>query len=192
MGVVYAMNAKTGALLWKTPVGEHSQSDNWPLEALQHKLTLKAPYRILPGSLGGVLSNLSVAGGTVYVATDNLPFTLAKMSYPLGAPDGDGTGQVEALNLATGQVEWNAKVPAMPLGATTVSNDLVFTTLYNGYLMAFNRSTGAVVYRKRLPAAANAPIAVFGNTVLVPAGAPNAFGAPGGKPQIIAYTVPRA
>jgi outer membrane protein assembly factor BamB len=191
MGVVYEMNAATGKLVWKTPVGEHSQSDTWPKLALEHKLTLKAPYRILPGSLGGVLSNPAVAGGTVYVATDNLAFTLAKMSYPLGAPDGIGTGQVEALSLATGKVEWNVKVPAMPLGATTVSNDLVFTTLYNGYLMAFNRNTGAVVYRRHLPAATNSPIAVAGNTVLVPAGGPNAYGATGGTPQIIAYTVPK-
>jgi alcohol dehydrogenase (cytochrome c) len=190
MGVVYEMNAETGALRWKTPVGEHSQSDNWPLEALQHKLTLTAPYRILPGSLGGVLSSLSVAGDTVYVATDNLSFTLPKLSYPLGEPDGIGTGQVEALNLATGQVEWNSHVPAMPLGGTTVSNDLVFTTLYDGYLMAFDKSTGAVVYRLHLPAGTNSPIAVLGNTVLVPAGAPNAYGGSGGKPQLIAYTVP--
>jgi hypothetical protein len=50
----------------------------------------------------------------VYVATVDLPFTLAKMSYPLGGPDGNGTGEIEALNLTTGKVEWDTKVPAMP------------------------------------------------------------------------------
>ncbi len=190
MGVVYAMNATTGRLIWKTPVGEHSRSDGYPLEALQHKLTLKAPYTILPGSLGGVLTNMALAGTSVYVATVDLPFTLAKLSYPLGAPVGQGTGEVEALNLATGRVEWDTKVPAMPLGATTVSNDLVFTTLYNGVLIALNRDTGAIVYRHRLPAAANSPIAVAGNAVLVPAGGPSILGAAGGPPQLVAYTVP--
>ena len=112
MGVVYAMNASTGKLIWKTPVGEHSESDNYPLEAMEHKLTLTAPYTILPGSLGGVLSNLALAGNTVYVATVNQRFTLAKMSYPLGAQDGPGTGEIEALNLATGKVEWDTKVAA--------------------------------------------------------------------------------
>jgi hypothetical protein len=53
MGVVYAMNARTGKLIWKTPVGEHSKSDSYPREALEHKLKLKAPYTILPGGLGG-------------------------------------------------------------------------------------------------------------------------------------------
>jgi hypothetical protein len=39
---------------------------------------------------------------------------------------------------ATGKVEWDTKVPNLPLGAATVSNDLVFTTLYNGELLALN------------------------------------------------------
>lgn len=190
LGVVYAMNARTGALIWKTPVGEHSQSDRYPAEALAHTLKLKAPYTILPGSLGGVLSNLALAGNTVYVATINLPFRLPKLTYPLGAPIGNGTGEVEALNLSTGKILWDTKVPQMPLGAATVSGDLVFTTLYDGVLIAFNRATGAIVYRRQLPASTNAPIAIAGNSVLVPAGGSSVFGARGGTPQLVAYTVP--
>jgi outer membrane protein assembly factor BamB len=189
MGVVYAMNASTGRLIWKTPVGEHSVSDNYSLEAMEHKLTLKAPYLILPGGLGGLLSNPALAGNNVYVASVDLPFTVAKMSYPLGAPDGDGTGEIEALNLTTGQIEWDTKVPAMPLGGTTVSNNLVFTTLYTGVLIALNRSTGAIVYEHKLPTSTNAPIAIAGNTILVPAGGPNLYGPKGGSPQLVAYTV---
>jgi outer membrane protein assembly factor BamB len=189
MGVVYAMNASTGELIWKTPVGEHSKSDNYPLEAMAHKLTLTAPYTILPGSLGGVLSNLALAGNTVYVATVDQQFTLAKMSDPLGAKDGNGTGEIVALNLTTGKVEWDAKVPAYPLGAATVSNDLIVTTLYTGVLIALNRTTGAIVYQRKLPTSANAPIAIAGNSILVPAGGPNLFGPKGGSPQLVVYTV---
>jgi len=145
------MNASTGKLIWKTPVGEHSKSDNYPLEAMEHTLALTAPYTILPGSLGGVLSNPALAGDTVYVATVGQPFTLAKMSYPLGAQDGNGAGEIVALNLTTGKVEWDTKVPAYPLGAATVSNDLVFTTLYSGVLIALDRTTGAIVYQRKLP-----------------------------------------
>jgi hypothetical protein len=57
---------------------------------------------------------------------------------------GPATGEVEALNLATGKVEWDTKVPDLPVGAATVSNDLVFTTLYHGVPVALNRSTGAI------------------------------------------------
>jgi outer membrane protein assembly factor BamB len=133
---------------------------------------------------------MSMAGGSVYVATVDLPFTVPKMSYPLGTPDGNGTGEIVALNLATGHVEWDTKVPAMPFGATTVSNDLVVTTLYNSELIALNRSTGAIVYRHSLPASTNAPIAIAGNAIVVPAGGSTVFGAKGGSPQLVTYTVP--
>ena len=184
------MNARTGKLIWKTPAGEHSNSDSYPLKAMEHKLTLKAPYTILPGSLGGVPSNLALAGNTLCVTTVNLRFTLAKMRYTLGAPDGPGMGEIEALNLSTGKVEWDTKVPTMPLGATTVSNNLVITTLYTGVLVALNRNTGTIVYEHKLPTSANAPIAIAGNAILVPAGGPSLYGPKGGSPQLVVYTVP--
>jgi alcohol dehydrogenase (cytochrome c) len=188
MGFVYAMNARTGRLIWKTRVGEHSKSDDYSVKALRHKLRLTAPYTILPGSFGGVLSNMALAGDTVYVAAINLPFTIPVLSYSFGTADGTGTGQLEALNLTTGKVEWDARLRSMPLGAATVSNNLVFTTLYDGVLIAFNRDTGAIVYRHDLPTSANSPIAIAGNTVLIPAGGPT-YLAKGGSPQLVAYTV---
>ena len=192
LGYVDALNARSGALLWKTQAGEHNGHDNDSLLALSHRLTIKLPYTMLPGSLGGILSNMAVAGGSVYVATIDLPIT----ATTLNSADGDKatvppTGEVEALSLATGKVEWDTKVPTLPLGAATVSNGLVFTTLYNGVLIALNRDTGAIVYRHPLPTSTNSPIAVFGNTVLVPAGGPETSSSGGGgKPQLVAYTVP--
>ena len=191
MGIVYAMNAATGALLWKTPVGKHNGTDNDSLLMLEHKLTIKAPYTILPGSIGGVLANMAVADGTVYVETIDLPLTYTNLNLPVAIKAaGALAGEVEALNLATGKVEWDTKVPTLPLGATTVSNDLVFTTLYNGVLIALNRSTGAIVYRKSLPVSTNAPIAIAGNSVIVPAGNPaTSASSSGGTPQLVAYSV---
>jgi len=192
MGFVYALNARSGALLWKTPVGGHNGHDNDSLIALSHQITIKYPYTILPGSLGGILSNMAVADGSVYVATIDLPITYTGPNSVTGnKAAGPETGEVEALSLATGKVEWDTKVPAMPLGAASVSNDLVFTTLYNGVLIALNRDTGAIAYHRQLPTSANSPIAVFGNTVLVPAGGPKTSSSGGGgNPQLVAYTVP--
>jgi outer membrane protein assembly factor BamB len=196
MGYVYAIKAQTGALLWKTPVGEHNGNDNDGLLALQHKLHLKAPFTIEPGELGGILSNPAVAGDTVYVSTVDEPIGYSKLTDILGSgilhPP---TGDFEALNLATGKVEWDTKLPQMALGAATVSNDLVFTTLYDGELIALNRATGAIVYRHQLPTSTNAPLVIAGNTVIVSAGGP--FTGPpltgqsggGGNAQIVAYTV---
>jgi alcohol dehydrogenase (cytochrome c) len=193
MGIVYALNARTGALLWKTPVGEHDGHDNDSVLALSHRLKVTLPYTMLPGPLGGILSNMAVADGSVYVATIDLPLIATSLNSIDGIPGRAGgapAGEVEALSLATGKVEWDIKVSTLPLGATTVSNDLVFTTLYSGELLALNRDTGAVVYRVQLPASTNAPASVFGNTVLVPAGGPETSAHGGGSPQLVAYTVP--
>jgi alcohol dehydrogenase (cytochrome c) len=189
MGYVYEMNASTGKLIWKTPVGAHNGHDDDSLRVLEHRGTLKAPLTILPGSLGGVLSDEAVAGTSVYVATLDLPLTYVSLGLP--APTkaaGSPTGEVEALSLATGKVEWDQKVSQLPLGAVTVSNDLVLTTLYDGVLIALNRSTGAIVYRRQLPTSTNSPIAITGDTVIVPAGGPITSSG-GGHPQVVAYTL---
>ena len=189
MGIVYAMNAATGALLWKTPVGEHNGTDDDSQLLLEHKLTIKLPYTFEPGTLGGVLTDMAAADSSVYVATVNLPLTAKTMKSVDGdASGGPVSGDIEALSLATGKVEWDTKVSSLPLGATTVSNDLVFTTLYNGTLLALNRATGAIVYQHKLPTSTNSPIAIAGNAVLVPAGGPKSGGS-GGSPQLVAYTV---
>ena len=189
MGYVYEINAGTGKLIWKTPVGAHNGHDKDSLHALEHRSMLKAPLTILPGSLGGVLTDLAIASNTVYVATLDVPLTYTNLN--LATPTkaaGSATGEVEALSLATGKVEWDTRLPQLPLGAVTVSHDLVLTTLYNGVLIALDRSTGAVVYRRHLPTSANSPIAIAGNTVIVPAGGPIVrTGA--GDPQVVAYTV---
>ena len=190
MGDVYEMNATTGKLLWKTPVGAHNGHDDDSLLAFEHRSTLKAPFTVLPGPLGGVLTDLAVAGKSVYVAALDFPVAFTSLdkaapTKPAGAP----TGEVEALSLTTGKVEWDRKLPQLPLGGATVSNNLLFTTLYNGELIALNRTTGAIVYRRRLPTSANSPIAIAGNAVIVPAGGPLTRTG-GGAPQIAAYTVP--
>jgi glucose dehydrogenase len=191
LGIVFAMNASTGAVLWKTPVGEHNGHDNESRLMLEHKSTLKAPFTIAPGELGGVLTNMAVAGGSVYLATVDDSMTYSSLSVPVPSKAGAPAGEVEALSLATGKVEWDTKVPSLPLGAATVSNDLVFTTLFNGVLLALNRDTGAIVYRLRLPTTTNAPIAIAGNAVIVAAGNGQTSREPvTGTPQVVAYTVP--
>jgi outer membrane protein assembly factor BamB len=191
LGYVYAFNATTGAVLWKTPVGAHNGTDNDSQLLLEHKLTIKLPYAYEPGALGGVLTDMAVADGSVYLATVDVPFAITSLSQVNGSGTANGGGEIEALNLATGKVEWDTNVPTLPLGAATVANDLVFTTLYSGELIGLNRSTGAIVYRQKLPTTTNAPIAVTGNAVLVPAGGPltSAKGG-GGSPQLVAYSIP--
>jgi outer membrane protein assembly factor BamB len=193
MGYVYVMNAKSGTLIWKTPVGKHNGHDNDSLDALEHKGTIKAPLTISPGPLGGVLTNMALDGGTIYLATNDIASTYTSLTTPLPTKGASAhetaAGEVEALNLVTGKVEWDTKVADLPLGAVTVSNDLVFTTLSHGVLIALNRSTGAIVFRQQLPTTTNSPIAIAGNTVLVPAGGggPELTKKDPVGPQLVAY-----
>jgi alcohol dehydrogenase (cytochrome c) len=173
MGIVYAMNATTGKLDWKTPVGKHNGHDNDGLLALHHKLHVKVPYTWCPGFYGGVETQMAMAGGAVYVAANNLctkevnPKT-ASVLQKVGAFT-TGTGNFEALNLSTGKVMWNTKLPSSPYGAATVTNDLVFTTTFNGKLIAMNRNTGQIVWQQQLSADTNAPVAIDGDNLVTAA-----------------------
>jgi outer membrane protein assembly factor BamB len=110
-----------------------------------------------------VLSDLAVAGASVYVATLDVPLTYTNLDVPAPTRAGRSiSGEVEALSLASGKVEWDTRLPQLPVGAVTVSNDLLLTALYNGVLVGMNRSTGAIVYRRQLPTSTNSPIAIAG------------------------------
>jgi outer membrane protein assembly factor BamB len=191
MGTVYEMNAATGKLLWKTPVGVHNGHDDDSLNALTHAKQLKLPFTYEPGALGGILTNMAYVGNVIYVATCNVPFAFTKDSQVNGAPPSTATvsGAVLALNATTGAIEWSTKVDTLPVGAMTISNNLVFTTLVTGELVAFNRTTGAAVFTQKLPRTTNSTLAIAGNTIIVPTGGPK-YGAAKGKSQIIAYAVP--
>jgi glucose dehydrogenase len=192
MGIVYEMNAASGKLIWKTPVGTHNGHDNDSTKALKGHSKLTVPYTYEPGALGGILTNMAVAGNTVYVATCNFAFRFTNTDQVNGLNVGKKiSGDIEALNIVTGKIEWMTKVNSLPLGAATVSNNLVFTTLISGELLALNRTTGAIVLTQQLPRATNSPIAIAGNTVIIPAGGPK-YGKGSGPAQIIAYTLPPA
>jgi outer membrane protein assembly factor BamB len=135
---------------------------------------------------------MAATGNTVYVDVLNVPLTFTSVNAGSASePAGTSNGELEALNLTSGKVEWATKLPTLPLGAATVSNDLVVTTLYGGQLIALRRSSGAIVYRRKLPTSTNAPIAIAGKTVIVPAGGPvTSRAGGGGSPQIVAYTLP--
>jgi outer membrane protein assembly factor BamB len=190
MGIVYAMNATTGKLEWKTPVGLHNGHDNDGQLGLEHKLHLKFPFTVYPGTLGGVETQMAMADGVVYVPANNLGthFITKKLpatSQPAANPT-TGTGNFEAISVNTGKVLWNTKLPSSPYGSATVSNDLVFTTTFNGKLIAMNRNTGQIVWQQQLSAGTNAPVSIDGDTLITVASF--ASGA-GQKAEVVAYSL---
>jgi alcohol dehydrogenase (cytochrome c) len=57
-----------------------------------------------------------------------------------------------AVNQDTGKIEWDDKLPSMLYGAAAVTNNVVFTTTYNGDLYTFNATTGAILMKIPLSA----------------------------------------
>ena len=187
-GILVAVDAQTGKPVWKREVGVHNGHQNDNIAALHGDFSkLHAPETIEPGDLGGIESQLASDGKTVYAAVNNLPSHYASDDGGLAAvafaPPTSGTGDLVAVDEATGKVKWDDKLPSSPYGAATLTNGVVFTTTYDGTLYAFNSDTGDELWKTNLAAGTNAPVAVFGDTVVT---AGSLAGA-GQKAQIIAY-----
>jgi predicted lipoprotein with Yx(FWY)xxD motif len=185
-GILVAVNAHTGKLVWKRSVGVHNGHDNDNLYALHGQTSkLHIPEVIEPGDVGGIESQLATNGTTVFAAVNNLPATYSGQALAdvKLAPYSKGTGDLVAVNEATGRVEWDDKLASSPYGAVTIANDVVFTTTYDGMLHAFNASTGAELWHTSLGSNTNATVAVVGDTVLTAA----SFPGPSGHGLIVAY-----
>jgi outer membrane protein assembly factor BamB len=188
-GILVAVDAQTGKPIWKTPVGVHNGHDKDNIAALHGDVSkLHAPEKIEPGDLGGIESQLASDGTTVFAAVNNLPaqYTsddggLASISL---APPSTGTGDLVAVDEATGKVNWDRKLPSSPYGGATLTNGVLFTTTYDGTLYAFNADTGDELWKTTLPAGTNAPVAVFGDTVVTAGSLPMGKGQ---KAEIVAY-----
>ena len=172
-GFVFAFDAMSGRLLWKTSVGIHNGHDNDDQLALNGTLNLQVPYTLEPGEIGGVETNMAAADGVVYVPVDDLPETFTSATEFVGTSNFlQGKGEMVAIDIATGKPLWATQLPQLLLGGATVSNDLVFTTTFTGELIALSRQNGSVVWTAQLPAGSNSTLAIVGNTLLAGAGIP--------------------
>jgi outer membrane protein assembly factor BamB len=170
-GFVFAFDPVSGTLMWKTAVGIHNGHDQDGQLALDGKLQLTTPYTLYPGEAGGVETNMAAADGVVYVPVVDLPSSYATATARVGtATFGKGTGEMVAIDIATGQQLWATKLAQLPLGGATVASDLVFTTILTGDLIALSRKDGSIVWTSHLPADSNATLAISGATLLAGAG----------------------
>ena len=192
-GILIELNAQTGKLIWKLPVGVHTGPQNAGLltesATPTSHIPLPAEFSLEPGVFGGIESQLASNGTTTFAAVNNLalPITVKGLAesykaYTASIPK--ATGQMIAVNQDTGKIEWDDQLPSSPYGAATITNDVVFTTTYNGYLYAFNAATGATLLKTPLSAGTNAPVTIDGDYVIV--GAANAL-SKGQQPLVIAY-----
>lgn len=182
-GWVIALDPQSGKVLWKRSVGTHNGHDNDGVFAMKHEYSkLSLPETVYPGLLGGVIAPMSTNGTDVFVPIVNHPVTFNNQTEP--QENGPSTGEVVALDAATGAVRWTRKFPTAAFGATTAVNDLVFATTFEGALYAFDAKTGSVVWETKLPAATNTGVVVSGNTLIAPAGLAAGNGQ---TPEMVAY-----
>jgi outer membrane protein assembly factor BamB len=182
-GIVLAADRQTGDVIWQRAVGKHNGHDDDGLLAMRgEESKIDTPVTVYPGSLGGVIAPMSTDGTTVFAPIVNSPATI--LSGAEKTEPGPSTGEVVALDAATGKVEWKQELATPAYGATTAVNDLVFATSYEGSVSAFDVKSGQVVWRERLPAGTNSGVMAYGDTLIAPAGVAAAAGQ---SAQIVAY-----
>jgi outer membrane protein assembly factor BamB len=167
MGRVYAFAAADGRPIWQRPVGMH-RNDSGPLPA-------KKPTLVLPGELGGVETPMAFDGSSLYVPVVNLGFLYTSSTIKPASRAGlfGGTGELVALNAADGSMRWHQRFGSADYGAATVANDVVFTSTFNGRILAFSTRDGSRLWSAQAPAGVNSFPAVDGDMLLVGAAAPS-------------------
>jgi len=165
-GIVVCADAESGAEIWRTPVGLH-QNDN-----LQ-KLPEKDYVEVLPGTLGGVETPFAYAQGMIFTPVYNMSsFYNSTGMDAAGIDITKATGNLVALNATDGSVLWDIEVPTGLLAGATVVNDLVFTGGLDGVVRGYTISDGKQVFTFQASAGLNAPFAVSGDYLYIPAGGP--------------------
>jgi len=181
-GIVMAADPKTGKTIWKRAVGEHNGHDDDGLLAMRGEESKIETGTVYPGALGGVIAPMSTDGTSVFVPIVDAPIELISGSEK--SEGGEASGEIVALDLATGKVRWSEKLASPAFGATTAVNDLVFATTYEGLVSAFKAGSGQVVWRQKLPAGTNSGVMADGDTLIAPAGLATVEGQ---KAAIVAY-----
>ncbi len=184
-GIVLAADPKSGKVIWETKVGRHSGNDEDGLLAMHGESSkIKTPATVYPGALGGVIAPMSTNGKLVFAPVINNPQVI--VSGTEKEEPGPASGEVVALDAATGKVKWSEELSSPAYGATTAVNDLVFATSAEGAVSAFDAETGQVLWREKLSAGTNAGVMVSGNVVIAPAGLAAVVGQ---RSQITAFKV---
>ncbi len=175
-GRVIAWDRRTRQRRWTAVVGLH-RNDLGPLP--RRRVT------VCPGLLGGVETPMAYSAGRLFVpVVDLCGWGSAVGRQELASIDPSrGRGRIVALGTTTGRKLWERRLPSADFGCATVSNDVVFTSTYEGMVYALAARDGAVLWRARMRAGVNACPAVVGDLLVIGAGIPR----PGALPELVAF-----
>lgn len=173
-GFVVAVDLKTGKVAWRTRVGEHNGHDKDPEYAMRGEYSKIKPGEVFPGELGGVIAGMASDGERVYVPIVNHSMVV-RNGYEV-TEESTATGEVEAIDLRTGKVVWEATFPGPAYGSLVVTNDVVFATSAEGTIHALSANSGGEIWQASLPSGTNAGVMVTGDMLVTGAGLPVAEG----------------
>jgi outer membrane protein assembly factor BamB len=185
-GIVFALEAASGQLVWKHPLGRRNGHEKDASYAMRGEYSkLKLIPTLYPGNQGGVAAPMSTDGSRVFVPVVNHPVSVPGAGTEIREYSKTNLGEVAALDVRTGAVQWKRKLLVSPmLGATSSVNDLVFTTSTRGKVYAFSADNGKIAWQAELPLGTNTGITVSEDTVIAPAGLASA---PEDEIEIVAY-----
>ena len=176
-GRVIAWDRQTRERRWERAVGLH-RNDVGPLP--RQRVT------VCPGLLGGVETPMAYADGRLFVpVVDLCGWGAATARQELTSVDpARGRGRLVALDAATGRVVWERRLPSPNFGCATVTNDVVFTSTYEGIVYALAAADGRILWRRTMRAGINACPAVVGDLLLLGAGVRRRDG---DQPELVAF-----
>lgn len=164
-GYVYAIDAKSGNLLWKyspsTIVRLNTANADYAFSGAYNATERWTPSKATsieqcPGVNGGVESDISVAYGKVFVATHNFCSFLTR--GPVGNFGATVSGATEiafdfahanttiyAVNASTGKAAWSYFLPSIAYrGWLTSTGDMVLASTLDGRIIALDARSGAL------------------------------------------------
>lgn len=163
---VVAVDQETGEELWRTPVGPHEND-------LLDEIPEGEFVTVFPGTLGGVETPIAVANGKIFAPVFNMASVYSPTEMDFASFDiTSATGMLVCVDVNTGEILWEVEMEKGTLGAATAVNDLVFTGSLDGVVRAFNQETGEEVWTYQASAGLNAPFAISGDYLFIPAAGP--------------------
>jgi outer membrane protein assembly factor BamB len=173
-GFVVAVDVKTGKPVWRTSVGKHNGHDEDNILAMKGEYDNIKTGEVFPGALGGVIALAAADDKRIYVPVVN--HSLTTINGEETTEEGAATGEVVALDLATGKIAWTAEFPQPAYGSLLVSNAVLFATAADGVIHALDSGKGGELWQAALPSGTNAGVMVDGDMLVAGAGLPLAEG----------------
>ena len=163
-GRILGFDPETHEVLFDTEVGMHDNDDLTEIDG---------PTTVLPGPVGGVETPIAAADGVIFASVVNAPsiYEPEKSSGGFEVQLGSFDSVLVAVDASDGSILWESALPGDSFGGATVVGDLVFTSIFGGLILAFDRESGEKVWEFQVPEGGiNGWPAVAGDTIVFPVG----------------------